>query len=199
MTLSLTQLQILLTVRPDQAIYCTLGNFLQPLAANNFPKLPTFNFCKAVKIFNFSSGQFYRHLAIFYGHTNPLPWSSLVEGVEQTDRPKSQTSVGVLPYVYGINFLGDCHKHNSSPLGPIQPSSHSTKEVLRKCHCCTILLRVKRGALQSQHQEQMSSTNFKVAQLCYTEIMVKISHMTCSSQSDCFISAQRSCTTLKLL
>ena len=48
-------------VWPDWAIYCTLGNL---------PKSPTFlgNFCKGVKILNFSSeiilGTFYRHLAI---------------------------------------------------------------------------------------------------------------------------------------
>ena len=46
------------------AIYWTLGNFSEPLAAINLPKLPTFlgNFCKGVKMFNLSSeiifGQF---------------------------------------------------------------------------------------------------------------------------------------------
>ena len=53
----------------------TLGNFLKTLARINLPKSPTFlcNFCKGVKIFKFSSeiilGNFYRHLAIFTGHT----------------------------------------------------------------------------------------------------------------------------------
>ena len=62
-------------VWPDWAIYWTLGNFLKPLAKINLPKSPTFlgNFCKGVKIFHFSSkiilGNFYRHLAIFSGHT----------------------------------------------------------------------------------------------------------------------------------
>ena len=46
----------LLPVRTDWAIYWTLGNFSKPLATNNLPKSPTFlgNFCKEVKIFNFS-------------------------------------------------------------------------------------------------------------------------------------------------
>ena len=41
---------------PDWAIYWTLGNFSKPLATINLPKSPTFigNFCKGVKIFNFS-------------------------------------------------------------------------------------------------------------------------------------------------
>ena len=57
---------------PDWAIWWTLGNFLRPLATINLPKSPTFlgNFCKGVKIINFSSeiilGNFDRHLAIFY-------------------------------------------------------------------------------------------------------------------------------------
>ena len=52
-----------------------LGNFLKPLAAINLPKSSTFLgiFCKVVKIYHFSSelflGNFYRHLAIFSGHT----------------------------------------------------------------------------------------------------------------------------------
>ena len=63
------------TVWPDWAIYCTLGNFSQPVATIILPKSPTFlgNFCKGVKIFLFSSkiifGQLYRHLATFSGHT----------------------------------------------------------------------------------------------------------------------------------
>ena len=38
-------------------IYWTLGNFSKPLATINLPKFPTFlgNFCKGVKILNFSS------------------------------------------------------------------------------------------------------------------------------------------------
>ena len=53
-------------------IYWTLGNFLKPLATINLPESPTFldNFCKCVKIYNFSSniilGNFYSHLAIFF-------------------------------------------------------------------------------------------------------------------------------------
>ena len=63
------------TVWPDWAIYWTLGNFLNPLAAINLSKSPTFldNFWKGVKIYHFSSeiilGQIYRHLAIFSGRT----------------------------------------------------------------------------------------------------------------------------------
>ena len=45
------------TYLPDWAIFCTLGNFLKPLATIILPKSPTFlgNSCKGVKIFNFSS------------------------------------------------------------------------------------------------------------------------------------------------
>ena len=48
---------------------------LKPLATINLPKSHPFlgNFCKGVKIHNFSSEiifvNFYRHLAIFTGHT----------------------------------------------------------------------------------------------------------------------------------
>ena len=59
-------------VWPDWAIYLTLGNFLKTLATINLPKSSTFlsNFCKGVKIFNFSSeiifGQLLWNLAIFF-------------------------------------------------------------------------------------------------------------------------------------
>ena len=45
------------SVLPDWAINLILGNFSNPLAAINLPKSPKFfcNFCKVVKIFNFSS------------------------------------------------------------------------------------------------------------------------------------------------
>ena len=62
-------------VWPDWAIYWTLGNFLKPLATNNLSKSPTFLaiFVKVLKsiIFLVKSflGNFYRHLAIFSGHT----------------------------------------------------------------------------------------------------------------------------------
>ena len=64
--------RLLLAVRPDWAIYLTLGNFSKPGATICLSKSPTVqgNFCKGVKIFNFSSeiilGNFYRHLATFY-------------------------------------------------------------------------------------------------------------------------------------
>ena len=45
------------------------------------------------------------------------PWSSLVEGDEQLDQPNSQTTFWIQ------------HKHNSFLLGPIQPSSPTTKEL----------------------------------------------------------------------
>ena len=56
-------------VWPDLAIYWTLGNFLKPLATNNLPKSPTFlgNFCKGVKIFNFSSEIIFRQLLLKFG------------------------------------------------------------------------------------------------------------------------------------
>ena len=60
---------------PDWAIYWTLGYFLNPLATINLPKYHTFlgNFCKGVKIFNFSSeiifGQLLWTFGDFSGHT----------------------------------------------------------------------------------------------------------------------------------
>ena len=50
-------------------ISVTLGNFLKPLATIYLPKSPTFlgNFWRGVNIYHL--GNFYRHLAIFSGHT----------------------------------------------------------------------------------------------------------------------------------
>ena len=71
-------------VWPDLAIYCTLGNFLKPLATINLPKSSAFlgHFCKGVKIFHFSIeiifGQLLEIWQFFSGHTvyhsplNPL-------------------------------------------------------------------------------------------------------------------------------
>ena len=64
------------TVRPDWAIYCTLGHFSKPAAKIILPKLP--NFCNVVETFHFSSeiifGNFYRHLApFFWSHCLPIP------------------------------------------------------------------------------------------------------------------------------
>ena len=44
-------------VRPDWAIYSTLGNFLKPVATIILPKSPTHfrHFYESVKIFHFSS------------------------------------------------------------------------------------------------------------------------------------------------
>ena len=44
-------------VQPDWAIYWNLGNFSKPVATISLPKSLTFlgNFCKGVKVFNFSS------------------------------------------------------------------------------------------------------------------------------------------------
>ena len=73
-----------LPVWPDLAIYWTLVNFLKPLATINLPKSPTFlgNFCKGVKNLSFSSevilGNFYRHFAIFSGHTDLYIYFALV-------------------------------------------------------------------------------------------------------------------------
>ena len=67
-----------LAVWPVWAIYWTLGKFLKPLSTINLPKYPRFlgKFCKGVKIYHIFSGivfgNFYRHLAIFSGHTGPL-------------------------------------------------------------------------------------------------------------------------------
>ena len=57
-------------VWPDWAIYCTLGNFSKSFATINLPKSPTFlgNFCKAVKIFNFSSEIIFGQLLQTFGN-----------------------------------------------------------------------------------------------------------------------------------
>ena len=56
------------------AIYWNLGKFLKPLATTNLPKSPIFlcNLCKGVNHFSgeIIFGHFYRHLAIFSGHTS---------------------------------------------------------------------------------------------------------------------------------
>ena len=52
-----------------------------------------------------------------------IHWSSLVEGDEQQSNLR-----GTLPCMFWI-FFSVCQKHNSLPLGPIQPSSPSTKEL----------------------------------------------------------------------
>ena len=66
------------SVRPDWAFYWTLGNFLKPLASITLPKSVTFlgNFCKGVKIYDFSSeiifGQLLQTFAIFSGHAESI-------------------------------------------------------------------------------------------------------------------------------
>ena len=57
----------------------------------------------------------------------PSPWSSLVEGDKQLDQPKSQTCLECCHACAALYILVR-HKHNSLPLGPIQTSSHTTKE-----------------------------------------------------------------------
>ena len=50
----------------------------------------------------------------------PRPWSSLVEGDEQkSNKYIWHAAMHVLHIVCGV-----CHKHNSLPLGPIQPLSN---------------------------------------------------------------------------
>ena len=69
----------------------TLGHFLKPLATINLPKSPTFlaSFCEGVKIYHFFSeiilSNFYRHLAIFSGHTVPTDTNILQLHVYLTD------------------------------------------------------------------------------------------------------------------
>ena len=59
-------------VRPDWAIYWTLGNNSKPVATLILPKLPTLlgNFCKVAKIYHFSSeiifGQLLQTFGDFY-------------------------------------------------------------------------------------------------------------------------------------
>ena len=58
-----------LSVWPDWAVYCTLGNFSKLVASIILPKSPTFlgNFCKGVKIFHFSSGIIFGQLLKTFG------------------------------------------------------------------------------------------------------------------------------------
>ena len=58
-----------------------------------------------------------------------IHWSSLVEGDEQQSNLR-----GTLPCMFWI-FFSVCQKHNSLPLGPIQPSSPSTKELHGHSYC----------------------------------------------------------------
>ena len=93
------------SVRSDWAIYWTLRKILRPLATINLPKSATFlgNFCKGVKIYNFSSeiilGNFYRHLAIFSGHTDEPQhfWYDL----HSETHPHINECFGRLVYFYG--------------------------------------------------------------------------------------------------
>ena len=50
-------------------LFCTLGNFLKPLATINLPRSPTFlgNFCKGVKIYPFSSEIIFGQLLYTFG------------------------------------------------------------------------------------------------------------------------------------
>ena len=69
---------LICSVWPDWAISWSLGNFLKPLTTISLAKSLTFlgNFLKGIKIYHFSSGiilgTFYRHLAIFSGHTDQI-------------------------------------------------------------------------------------------------------------------------------
>ena len=56
-------------VWPDRAILCILGNFLKLLATINFHKSPPFigNFCKGVKILDFSSEIIFGQLLQTFG------------------------------------------------------------------------------------------------------------------------------------
>ena len=55
---------------PDWAIFCTLGNFLRPLATINFPKSSTFlgNFFEVVKIYHICSGIIFGQLLWTFGN-----------------------------------------------------------------------------------------------------------------------------------
>ena len=57
-------------VWPDWAIYWTLGNFSKSAATISLPKSPTFlgNYCKGVKILNFSSEIIFRQLLQTFGN-----------------------------------------------------------------------------------------------------------------------------------
>ena len=57
-----------------------------------------------------------------------ISWSSLVEGDKQLDQSNSQTCMEWC-HASSAYFWGVCHKHSSFLLGPIQPSSPTTKEL----------------------------------------------------------------------
>ena len=62
-------------------------------------------------------------------------WSSLVEGDEQLYRPNSHQNVPMdCFHVSAAYFVWIFHINNSLSLGPIQPSSPSTKELLGTIH-----------------------------------------------------------------
>ena len=62
--------QALGSVRPDWAIFCSLGYLLKPLGAINLPNSPTFlgNFCKGVKINHFPSEIIFGQLLKTFGN-----------------------------------------------------------------------------------------------------------------------------------
>ena len=62
-----------------------------------------------------------------------VPWGSLIEGDEQMDQAKNQTSVECCN-VHMLHIFWFCHKHNGLLLVPIQPSSPSTKELHGRSH-----------------------------------------------------------------
>ena len=71
--------------------------------------------------------------------------------------PKVLFWYGIVPCMCCIIF-GGCHKHNSLPLGPIQPSSPSTKEL----HDKTISFQSAAGTSCSVEDELTPQTSLEI-------------------------------------
>ena len=69
------------SVWPDWAINLILGNFSNPLAAINLPQSPKFfcNFCKVIKIYNFSSENIFGQLLWIFGDFFWSHWSPVMD------------------------------------------------------------------------------------------------------------------------
>ena len=104
------------SVWPDWAIYWPLGNFSKPVATINLPNYSTFlgNFCKCVKIFNFSSeiilGQ---HLRVFTSHTalNTLSLSTTEREIEPEKHLECLYWFLILKALFLLSNEMDSHFH----------------------------------------------------------------------------------------
>ena len=105
--LSFVRLLMLAPVWPDWVIYWTLGHFSKPVATISLPKSLTFlgDFCKGVKIFNFSSeiilGNLYRHLATFFWSH----WTWLVQQILLSWNVKVAVAPTIVAWIFISSLL----------------------------------------------------------------------------------------------